>query len=432
MGATNTETFENPRDSLPNVYTDIHARELDFVTRFGESWKALQEVLGIMRPIKKENGAVLRSYTASVDLEDGDVPAGAVIPYSKATVTEATFGEIKIKKYAKAVTIEDVNEYGEEVAIQKTDKAFLNELQGNLIEDFYGTILNDVHAMTGTQSTFQMAIAMAIGKVVDKFKKMRKDSSAVVVWVNTLDVYEYVGAAGITLQNAFGIQYVKDFLGADTMIVSSEIPRGKVIAIPVENLILYYIDPATQFARLGLTYTTDGETNLIGFKANPNYSTAVGESFALQGMKLWFEYADGVDIETINSGNLSSVTVAPVDGNTDFWGTLASTMQTSVSVAGKAITGTLHKLTSGSLVDVWGEGYFIGLGFSNFSSGLTYANCKVGLTPSVSSGLVALDSDCMGVFKVTDKGLQRLVVAQEKDGVGRLTEYYDLSGLTLD
>lgn len=303
MPATNVETMTTPRDSLPNVFIDIKAREMDFVTRFGESWKVLQEALGIARPIKKENGAVLRSYTASITLEDGDVPAGAVIPYSKTTVAEATFGEVVIKKYAKAVTVEDVAQYGEEVAINKTDKAFLNELQGNIIDDFYGTLTGDTSAMTDTADTFQMAVSLAIGKVKDKFKKMRKDTSNVVVFVNTMDVYKYIGAADISIQTAFGLDYVKNFLGADTMIITSEIDEGTVIAIPAENLVLYYIDPATQFARLGLVYTTDGETNLIGFHAGGNYNTAVGESHALQGMKLWFEYADGVAIISVNSGN---------------------------------------------------------------------------------------------------------------------------------
>lgn len=303
MAATNVETITTPRDSLPNVYTDIQAREIDFVTRFGESWKELQEALGIARPIKKENGAVLRSYIASITLEDGDVPAGAVIPYSKTTVAETTFGEVVIKKYAKAVTVEDVAQYGEEVAINKTDKAFLNELQGNVTDDLYDTIVNNQYALTSSEDTFQMAVAIAEGLVVDKFKKMHKDFSNIVVFVNTMDFYRYLGGADITLQSAFGMQYIKNFLGAETMILTSEIPVGKVIAIPAENLVLYYIDPATQFARLGLVYTTDGETNLIGFHAGGNYTTAVGESHALQGMKLWYEYADGVSIVTVNSGN---------------------------------------------------------------------------------------------------------------------------------
>lgn len=128
---------------------------------------------------------------------------------------------------------------------------------------------------------------------------------------------------------------------------------------------------------------------------------------------------------------MTSATVAPVDGSTDFWGTTASDMQTGITVTGKAITGTLKKLTSGSLVDVWGEGYFIGLGFSNFTSGLTYNDVKVGLSPTEGSGLVTLDSDCMGAFKVTNKDVQRITVFQEKADVGRLIEFYDLSGLTL-
>lgn len=115
------ETMTTPRSALPNTFTDITARELDFVTRFGRTWDSLREIMGIMRPIKREDGTKLRSYTATVTLEDGDVPAGAVIPYSKSSVTETLFGEVALKKYAKAVTIEDVNAYGEEVAIQKTD-----------------------------------------------------------------------------------------------------------------------------------------------------------------------------------------------------------------------------------------------------------------------------------------------------------------------
>ena len=300
MPATNVETLTNPRDSLPNVYTDITARELDFVSRFGQNWEALREILGIMRPIKKEAGTQLKSYTASVALEDGDVDPGDVIPYSKATIEQVGYADLKLKKYAKAVPVEDVDKYGVEVAVEKADDAFLNELQTVVMDDFYANLTGDVSALTGAYATFQMAVSMAIGKVQDKFKKMHKNITSTVVFVNTLDVYEYLGGAEISIQNSFGLQYIKNFLGADTVIISSEIESGKVIAVPADNLVLYYVDPSTEFARLGLVYTTDGETNLIGFHAQGNYSTAVGESYALMGMKLWFEYADGVAIVDID------------------------------------------------------------------------------------------------------------------------------------
>lgn len=300
MAITNVESFTNARDSLPNVYTSVKAREIDFVTRFARNWESLTELLGIMQPIKKEAGTQLVTYTASVTLEDGDVDPGRLIPYSKAAVVQAQKDDLTLKKYAKAVPIEDVDKYGVDVAVEKTDEAFLNELQGVVLDNFYGSLTGNASALTGAYSTFQMAVAMSIGLVKDKFKKMHRNYSTVVTFVNTLDAYAYLGAAQINVQTMFGIEYVKNFLGADVMILTSEIEKGKVISIPADNLVLYYIDPATEFARLGLVYTTAGDTPLIGFHAQGNYGTAVGESFALMGMKLWYEYADGVAIVDID------------------------------------------------------------------------------------------------------------------------------------
>lgn len=279
---------------------DVTAREIDFVTRFADNWDALREILGIMRPIKKANGTTLVSYTASVELEDS-VGEGIEIPYSQAEVDEAFKSDLTVEKYCKAVSIEAINKYGADIAIQKTDEAFLNELQTKILDDFY-TFLQ-TGTLTDSYDSFQMAVAMAIGKVVDKFKKLRKNITEVVVFVNTLDAYEYLGASEISLQTAFGMQYVKNFMGASTMILSSEIPQGKVIAVPAENIDLYYTDPAdSDYAKAGLVYQTDGVTNLIGFHVEGNYKTAVGESYALLGMTLWAEYIDGVAVITVNSG----------------------------------------------------------------------------------------------------------------------------------
>ena len=87
------------------------------------------------------------------------------------------------------------------------------------------------------------------------------------------------------------------------LLPAAQVERGKVLATPVENIDLYYIDPGdSEFARLGLNYTTQGETNLIGFHAQGNYSTAVGESYALMGMALWAEYLDGIAKITVSAG----------------------------------------------------------------------------------------------------------------------------------
>ncbi len=295
MAATNVETLTNPRDSLPNVYTNVTAREVDFVTRFGDNWMALRNILGIMRPIRKAPGTSLISYTASVALESGNVAPGEVIPYSKATIEQASKADLTIEKYAKAVPIEDVNKYGAEIAVEKSDDAFLTQLQNAVLTRFY-TFLN-TGSLTGSGSAWQDALAKAQGLVLDKFATMQKDVTAIVGFANILDAYDYLGAADITVQTQFGLTYIKDFLGYSTLFLlpANFIARGTVIATPVENIDLYYIDPGdSEFARLGLQYTTQGETNLIGFHAQGNYSTAVGESYALMGMALWAEYLDGI------------------------------------------------------------------------------------------------------------------------------------------
>lgn len=308
MAATKVESLTNPRDSLPNTYTSVTAREVDFVTRFNDNWDELRNIMGIMRPIRKAPGTSLISYTADVALEDGDVGAGEVIPYSKATITQATKDDLSIKKYAKAVPIEDVDKYGAEIAVEKSDDAFLTKLQNVVLGNFY-TFLN-TGSLTGTAATWQAALAKAQGEVLNKFAGMAKDVTSVVGFANILDAYDYLGAADISVQTQFGLNYVKDFMGYSTLFLlpttvsgNNAIARNTVIATPVENIDLYYADPGdSEFARLGLNYTVQGETNLIGFHAQGNYSTAVGESYAIMGMKLWAEYLDGI----------AKITVTPV------------------------------------------------------------------------------------------------------------------------
>lgn len=293
---------------------NVTVREQDFVTVFGKNWEALRNILGIMRPIRKAPGTRLRAFIAKVTLQSGAVGEGEEIPYSKAEVDEVAHDDITVDKYAKAVSIEAVNKYGADIAVEKTDDEFRNELQNTVLTKFYGFL--QTGAMTGTASTWQAALAKAKGVVLDKFNKLRKTVTNVVGFANVLDFYDYLGAADVTVQTAFGLTYVQNFMGYGTLFLMSEpdIPRGEVIAVPVENIDLYYVDPAdSDFARLGLNYTVQGETNLIGFHVNGNYGTAVGEAFAIMGMTLWAEYLDGIGV--IDVGTESFTAVVSPTGN---------------------------------------------------------------------------------------------------------------------
>lgn len=290
-----------PKDNLTmSADITVRAREVDFVTSFGADLSALAEIFNITRFIKKDNGTELVSKRATVVLQDGNVAEGEEVPYSKATVEPIYYEKIKLEKYSKAVTAEAILEHGPDVAITMTDEEFKNELVGNILDRFYEFLLKGT--LVNSYPTFQMAIAMAIGNVKDKFKKMRKRSTEVVVFVNTLDAYSYLGAAEISLQTQTGLDYVENFMGARRMVITSEIPQGKVVATPMANMQAYYVDPSNEgLARAGLNYTVDGETPFVGFHANGDYRHVVGESDAIMGFTLFAEYLDAIAVNTIGS-----------------------------------------------------------------------------------------------------------------------------------
>ena len=174
---------------------------------------------------------------------------------------------------------------------------------------FY-TYLN-TGALTNVQTSFQAGLALAKGLVTNKFKKMHKTCTEIVGFVNTIDVYKYLGSANITIQTAFGFEYIKNFMGYNTIFLLSddEIASGTIIATPVENIVLYYVDPsASDFARAGLNYTVAGETPLIGFHTEGDYTRAVSNCFALMGLTMFAEYLDGIAVVTVEaSGSLGSI-----------------------------------------------------------------------------------------------------------------------------
>lgn len=305
------------KDNLTKT-TDIkvNPREVDFVTRFSRNWEHLRDILGIMRPIKKAPGTVLKSKYATLTLQDGNIGEGEEIPYSKAEIKTKDYATITIEKYAKGVSIEAIKDYGYDVAVQMTDDEFLFQLQSNVTNRFYKYLNGGELAYEET--TWQKALAMAMGQVLNKFKLMHRTATRVVGFVNVLDLYDYLGGAQITVQSEFGFNYIKNFMGYDTVFLLSEdeIQRGRVIATPVENIVMYYVDPAdSDFARAGLEFTVDGETPLLGFHTQGNYSTAVSEAFAIMGVTLFAEYIDGIAVIDVDATpTLGTLTVQSAAG----------------------------------------------------------------------------------------------------------------------
>jgi len=113
--------------------------------------------------------------------------------------------------------------------------------------------------------------------------------------------------------------------------------------------------------------------------------------------------------------------------------TPVSDLQTNVSFANGRATGTIkYYSTPGAIVDYWGAGNFLAFKISNIDSNTT--SCKVGLEPSMGTGLVEIinDPDKNGIAKIEDAKEQKFKVVQTDNAGHKNVQYYDLSGLTLE
>lgn len=274
-------------------------REVDFVQQFQhKSLAKLIEVLGVTRKIPMMEGTTLYYYTTTGTLQSGDVAEGAIIPLSQYETTKTAVGEITLKKWRKATSAEAIKKSGYEAAVRETDAKLLRDVQvtvrTNLFSFLNGTITNST---TATGEGLQAALAAAWGQLQVKFEN---DAAEPVYFLNPLDVSEYLASANVTTQTAFGMNYIQDFLGLGTVIMTSNITAGTFVATAKENIIMYYLTMNGDIANaFGLTAD---ELGYIGISSGePNKQRAQIETLVMSGIQFLVEYAAGVVKGTITA-----------------------------------------------------------------------------------------------------------------------------------
>lgn len=270
-------------------------REQEFTYMFQDNLRKLNELLGVTRLIPKQAGAVLKAYKATGTLGNGDVAEGETIPLSKYKTEAVNFGEVTLNKWRKATSAEAIVERGYDQAVTMTTDKMLNDIQKEIRKKF-ATFL-----ATGTGSAegdgFQAALANAWGKLQVLFEDTSISS---VYLMNPMDVAGYLGTANITMQTAFGMSYIENFLGLGTVILLSDVPSGKIYATAKENIVGYYIP--VNGADLGEAFSfTSDETGFIGIHEEPDYSNMTATDTVVSGVVLFAERLDGVVIATINA-----------------------------------------------------------------------------------------------------------------------------------
>lgn len=272
-------------------------REVDFVSQFTHNSLAkLMEVLGITRKIPMMEGTTMYVYTITGELQDGKVAEGEIIPLSQYEVEKKPVGEITLHKWRKAASAEAIKKSGYNAAVVDTDKALLGDVQKGVRKHLFDFLDGEITGGTTAEGVdLQSALADAWGQLQVKFED---DAAEAVYFCNPQDVSAYLGAAQITTQTAFGMNYVQDFLGLGTVIMSSRIAKGTFVATAKENLILYYLTMNGDLAN-AFNLTAD-ETGFIGIKSGyQNEERAQIESLVMDGIEIMVEYAEGVVKGTI-------------------------------------------------------------------------------------------------------------------------------------
>ena len=271
----------------------VKAREIEFTYTFGESLKKLMEALGVTRKVAKQAGTTLKAYKATGTLQDGNVAEGDLIPLSKYQTEAVAFAEIALKKWRKATSAEAIVEKGYSQAVTLTTDAMLKDVQKGVRKNFFDFLATGTGVASG--ATFQATLAQAWGQLQVLFED---DEIGAVYFMNPLDVADYLATANITLQSAFGMTYVENFLGLGTVIFNSSVPQGKIYATAKDNIVLYYIPVNGADLNEAFSFTSDA-TGLIGIHEAPDYTNMTASDTVVSGLVLFAERLDGIVVGTI-------------------------------------------------------------------------------------------------------------------------------------
>lgn len=276
----------------------------DFVEQFSESITKLTQALSTTRPQAMTQGNTIQMYKFTTDMASTtSVGEGEDIPLSGVKRTKDRSFTVSFEKARKAVSIEEVQRVGYDMAVLQSDKRILREIQKNVRKgffDFLATAPTDL----GAQTNLQNAIAQAVGKLQVLFDD---DAVQTLVFINPMDAAKYLGAADITngASVGFGLTLLNNFLGGVTLIMNSSVPEGTFYATVKDNINLMYLDTNGESRKLfeNKAITTD-ETGLIALVRDDNTTNLTNQSTLYWGIKIFPEVANGVIKGTLKAPDL--------------------------------------------------------------------------------------------------------------------------------
>lgn len=268
-------------------------RVADFNLQFTGNLQKLIDALGVTRKIAVQEGAALKMLKVTGTLASGNVAEGELIPLSKYTTEEVAVGEVKLNKWRKGTTAEAILKGGYDQAVGATTDKMVKDIQKTIRGDLFTFMGTGTGTATGAD--MQAALANAWGKLQVLFED---DAVDTVFFLNPMDVSNYLGAAQVSMQTVFGMNYIENFLGLGDVFLNSNVPAGKVYATAKENIVMYYVNVGAGDIRSAFGLTTD-ETGYIGINEYPDKDTARVIDLVMSGVTFFPERIDGIVVGTI-------------------------------------------------------------------------------------------------------------------------------------
>ena len=268
-------------------------RAIDFNYQFTGSLRKMIEALGVTRKIAVQEGTTLKALKVTGTLQSGTVAEGELIPLSHYETVETPVGEAVLNKWRKGTTAEAIIKGGYEQAVGATTDQMLKDIQKTIRNAFFTFLATGTGTATGTG--LQAAIANGWGNLQVLWED---DAVETVYFLNPLDVSAYLGTAQVTMQTAFGMNYIENFLGMGTVFLNSNVPQGKFYATAKENVVMYYINVSNGDIASTFKLITD-ETGYVGIREYPDEDHARVMDLVMSGVTFFPERLDGIVVGTI-------------------------------------------------------------------------------------------------------------------------------------
>lgn len=268
-------------------------RAIDFNYQFTGSLRKMIEALGVTRKIAVQEGTTLKALKVTGTLQSGTVAEGELIPLSHYETVETPVGEAVLNKWRKGTTAEAILKGGYEQAVGATTDQMVKDIQKTIRNAFFTFLATGTGTATGTG--LQAALANGWGNLQVLWED---DAVETVYFLNPLDVSAYLGTAQVTMQTAFGMNYIENFLGLGTVFLNSNVPQGKFYATAKENVVMYYINVSNGDIASAFQLTTD-ETGYVGIREYPDEDHARVMDLVMSGVTFFPERLDGIVVGTI-------------------------------------------------------------------------------------------------------------------------------------